>query len=394
MRRTIILAGIMALIGSAAPLMAQEELNLATQLEAVLEEFHDRYAFPGATAAIALPDGTVVSAAVGLADVENARPMSPHTPMLAASIGKTFVAATVLALESEGLLSRSDLVSVHLGDRLWFDTLPNAGTMTIGQLLHHTAGIPDHVHMPEFQQAWADLVMREDRFDPEDLVRLVSGLDPLFEPGTAWAYSDTGYVLLGLVIEAVTGAPWQEAVRARFLGPLGLTETVPSDRPDLPGLAVGYVAPDNPFGMPARTADADGRLLWNPAVESAGGGFASTSHDLARWGHQFFGGEAMTEPYLDRLLDGVPLDPDAPGISYGAGVAIHAETPRGAVWGHGGWIPAYVSSLRHYADHGVTVAFQINSDIGVMDDTSDLVPALEAALADLAIGSVRSAAWP
>jgi D-alanyl-D-alanine carboxypeptidase len=82
---------------------------------------------PGATAAIALPDGTVVTAAVGLADVENARPMTPDTPMLAASIGKTFVAATVLALESEGLLSRADLVSVHLGDRPWFDTLPNAG---------------------------------------------------------------------------------------------------------------------------------------------------------------------------------------------------------------------------------------------------------------------------
>jgi D-alanyl-D-alanine carboxypeptidase len=285
-------------------------------------------------------------------------------------------------------------VSVHLGDRPWFDALPNAGTMTIGQLLHHTAGIPDHVHLPAFQQAWADLATREDGFNPEDLVRLVSGLDPLFEPGTAWAYSDTGYVLLGLVIEAVTGAPWQDSVHARFLGPLGLSETFPSDRPDLPGTAVGYVAPDNPFGMPARTADAHGRLLWNPAVESAGGGFASTSHDLARWGHLLFRGGAMAEPYLDRLLDGVPVAPDAPGISYGAGVAIYADTPRGTVWGHGGWIPAYVSSLRHYADHGVTVAFQINTDVGIMDDTSDLVSALEAALADLAIGSVRPADRP
>jgi D-alanyl-D-alanine carboxypeptidase len=315
--------------------------------------------------------------------------MTPDTPMLAASIGKTFVAATVLALESEGLLSRADLVSVHLGKRPWFDTLPNAGTMTIGQLLHHNAGLPDHVHLPAFQEAWAKLATPDDRFNPEDLVRLVSGLDPLFEPGTAWAYSDTGYVLLGLVIEAVTGAPWQEAVRARFLGPLGLTETIPSDRPDLPGLAVGYVVPDNPFGMPTRTADAEGRLLWNPAVESAGGGFASTSRDLSRWGHLLFGGTAMAEPYLDRLLDGVTVAPDAPGILYGAGVAIYTDTPRGTVWGHGGWIPAYVSSLRHYADHGVTVAFQVNTDIGVMDDTSDLVPALEAALAELSIGSVR-----
>jgi D-alanyl-D-alanine carboxypeptidase len=196
---------------------------------------------------------------------------------------------------------------------------------------------------------------------------------------------------MGLVIEEVPGKRWHEAVRALLLAPLELGGTVPSNRPDLPGLAVGYVAPDNPFGLPARTADAEGRLLWNPAVESAGGGFASTSANLARWGHLLFGGAAMeAAPYLDRLLvDGVPVDPDAPGILYGAGVAIYADTPRGPVYGHGGWIPAYVSSLRHYADHGVTVAFQVNTDVGFADDTSDLVPALEAALADLAISLTR-----
>ena len=234
-----------------------------------------------------------------------------------------------------------------------------------------------------------ELATSEGGFDPENLVALVAGEAPLFEAGTGWAYSDTGFVLLGLAIEEVTGRPWQEAVVTLFLEPLGLTGTIPSDRPDLPGLAIGYVAPDNPFGMPERTADAAGRLLWNPAVESAGGGFASTSADLARWGHLLFGGAAMDPPYLDRLLDGVPVEPDAPGILYGAGVAIYAETPNGPVYGHGGWIPAYVSSLRHYAEHGVTVAFQINTDAGIMDDSSDLVPALEAALAALAIEAVR-----
>jgi D-alanyl-D-alanine carboxypeptidase len=97
----------------------------------------------------------------------------------------------------------------------------------------------------------------------------------------------------------------------------------------------------------------------------------------------------MDVAYLDRLLDGVPVDPDASGILCGAGVAIYAATPRGRVYGHGGWIPGYVSSLRHYADHGVTVAFQINTDAGFLDDSSDRVAVLEAALADLAIGAVR-----
>jgi D-alanyl-D-alanine carboxypeptidase len=124
-------------------------------------------------------------------------------------------------------------------------------------------------------------------------------------------------------------------------------------------------------------------------VEWTGGGLASTSSDLARWGHLLFGGAALTQPYLNRLLDSVPVAPDEPGMRYGSGVAIHADTSLGPVYGHGGWIPGYVSSLRHYADHGVTVAFQINTDAGLMDGESDLVPKLEARLADLATGFVR-----
>jgi D-alanyl-D-alanine carboxypeptidase len=122
MRCRLFLACSLALTFLAAPVTSQEG-----RLTSVLEEFKERYAFPGATAAIALPDGTVVTAATGLADVEAGRAMTPETPMLAASIGKSFVAATVLALESEGRLSRDDLLSVHLGDRPWFDALPNAG---------------------------------------------------------------------------------------------------------------------------------------------------------------------------------------------------------------------------------------------------------------------------
>lgn len=389
MRGCLIAAGIVASLSAFAPAMAQNVADVSLRLEAALEDYRARHGFPGATAAVALPDGRIAAAATGLADVESGRPMMPDTPMLAASIGKSFVAATVLALESEGRLSRADLLADHLGDRPWFGDLPNAETMTIGHLLHHSAGLPDHVYLPAFQAAWAQTAAGDGAISPDDLVGFVTGMAPLFEAGTAWAYTDTGYVLLGLVIEEVTGQPWHEVVNARFLSPLALAGTFPSDRRDLAGLAVGYIAPDNPFGLPERTADAEGRLLWNPAVEGAGGGLASTSRDLARWGHALFGGTAMAAPYLDRLLDGVPVAPDTPGVLYGAGVAIYAETPRGPVYGHGGWIPAYVSSLRHYADHGVTVAFQINTDVGFLDDSRDLVPALEAVLADLALEAAQ-----
>ena len=377
-----------ALLSLAAGPVAATDLSV--RIEGTLDGFRDRYGFPGATAAIALPTGTVATAATGLADVEAGREMTTQTRMLAASIGKTFVAATVLALESEGRLARTDRLAQHLKNRPWFADLPNAGSITVDHLLHHSSGLPDYPHVPEFQAAAAARIASGGAaFTPEEVLGFVTGREPLFEAGAGWAYSDTGYILLGLVIEEATGRPYYDVVKERFLDPLDLTGTIPSNRPDIAGLAVGYTVPDNPFKLPERTADASGRLVWDPGVEWTGGGLASTSQDLARWGHALFGGGAMEAPYLDRLLDGVPVAPDAPGVLYGAGVAICAETPRGPVYGHGGWVPAYVSSLRHYADHGATVAFQINSDAGVVDDSSDLVPALEAALADLAIEAAR-----
>lgn len=389
MRRLSLAFGYVALLGSALPAIEQDVSELSARLGQTLEEFQEIYGFPGATAAIALPDGTIVTSASGLADVEVGRAMTAATPMLAASIGKTFVAAMILSLESEGRLSRSDPLAQYLENRAWFDKLPNAESITIDHLLHHSAGVPDHVHLPAFHAAWVQMMQGDTVIEPEALVGFVLDMPPLFEAGAAWSYSDTGYILLGLVIQEVTGRGFHNVVRARFLDPLALTGTFASDGPDLHGLAVGYVAPDNPFGLPQRTADPEGRLLWNPAVEWAGGGFASTSGDLARWGHLLFSGAVMAQPYLDRLLDGVPVAAGDPDVLYGAGVAIRMNTPHGTVYGHGGWVPGYVSSLRHYADHGVTVAFQINTDVGLEGDESSLVPALEARLAELATGAVR-----
>jgi D-alanyl-D-alanine carboxypeptidase len=378
--------------GALTPATAQDPGSLTARLTATLEGFRDLHGFPGATAAIVGPDGAMATAAVGLADVESGRPMTPETPMLAASIGKTFVSATLLALEGRGLVAQDDLLAVHLGQRAWFEDLPNSEWITIGHLLRHRAGLPDHPHLPRFQAAAAERIAAGGKaFTPEEILGFVSGLAPPFEAGTAWGYSDTGYILLGLVIEEATGRSYYDTVRDAFLDPLCLTQTFPSDRRALPGLAVGYTVPGNPFGRPTRTADAAGRLVWDPGVEWTGGGLASTSHDLARWGHHLFSGTAMEAPYLDRLLDGTPVSPGTPGVLYGAGVAIEADSPRGPVYGHGGWIPGYVSSLRHYALHGITIAFQINTDAGAMDGASHLVPALDAALADLAILPVRDA---
>ena len=380
-KRSILAVGLACIC--ATSLSAQDHPKLSDALQSTLDSFQERYAFPGATAAVALPDGTVVTAASGMADVEAGQEMPPDARMLAASIGKTFVGATVLLLESKGLVSQTDLLADHLGDKAWFSDIPNAQTITIGHLLRHQSGLPDHPHMPEFQAAAAaQIAARGPAFTPEEVLEFVKGRAALFDAGTGWSYSDTGYILLGLVIEEVAGTLYFEVVQEAFLNPLNLTDTLPSNTRNIPKLAVGYTVPGNPFGLAVRTSDNAGNLIWDASVEWTGGGFASTAHDLALWGHALFNGTAMDAPYLDRLLDGAPI---APGVFYGTGVAIYAETPLGPVYGHGGWIPAYVSSLRHYADHEVTVAFQINTDAGVVDDSNDLVPALEAALVDVAI---------
>ena len=374
-----------ALLFLAAPSHA-DETGRRDAVQSLLETFRTTYGFPGATAAYVLPDGSLEAFAVGMADVEAGIPMVPDSRMLAASIGKSVWGALVLSLESEGVLDRADLVADHLGDLPWFDRVPNADTMTVGHLLTHTAGIPDHVHMKGFADALIDIGNGEP-FDPTDAISFILDQPPLFAPGSAWAYSDTGYLLLGLVVEAATGNGVFDLADERLLVPLGLTATGPSDRRAVSGLAVGYTVVDNPFSLAPRTMDDEGRLTWNPAIEWTGGGFVSTSADLARWGHALFTGKALEVDYLDRLLEGSPVHEDAPGVFYGAGVALYRDTPLGPVFGHGGWIPGYVSSLRHYADHGLTIAFQINADIGVVDDSTDLVPALEAALAGLLVES-------
>lgn len=111
-------------------------------------------------------------------------------------------------------------------------------------------------------------------------------------------YADTGYVLLGLVIEKVTGNPCFQEIGKRFTYPLSLTETYPSDRRELPHITAGYTAENNSFGFPQKTLDKSGAMAWNPQFEWAGGGIVSTSSDLVRWAKALFEGGAMRQEYI------------------------------------------------------------------------------------------------
>jgi len=335
-------------------------------VQEVLDDMRAAHGFPGATLAWTGDDGAVQVRVTGWSDPDTDAPMAPDSRMLAASIGKSFVAAAALALEADGALDLDDPLTGLLGDRPWFDRLPNHDTLTLRHLLTHTGGLPDHVDLPVFQGMFMSIGPEDPAPAPEELIALILDTAPLFPTGAGWAYSDTGYLLVGLAIEAAAGEPWTEVVQGRFLLPLGLSDTEPSDQRDLDRLATGFTGIAGPEAPPMRTLDDADRMVWHPGIEGAGGGFITTSADLARWGRHLWSGRAMDGAYLEEMLRGA--DTGVPGRSYGLGVGIDRTGAFGEMRGHGGWIPGYVSSLRYYPAQDVAIAIQINSDVGMLGD--------------------------
>jgi len=353
--------------GAALPAGAQsgrrpvERERLARRIQAALDSIQARDDFPGATAAYVLADGTTGEFATGLADLETRTPMRPDARMLGASTGKTYVAATALALAKEGRLSLGDPVSRWLGREDWYSRIPNAATITVRQLLTHSSGLPDHVYDPRYP-AERERQRRADRewfATPRYVIEFILDQPARFAPGTGFHYSDTGYHLAGLVVEAACGCRYYDEATRRFLTPLGLDRTSPSDHRDLPGLVPGYLDETNHFGLPTKTT-VDGKLVWNPRSEWTGGGMVTNSRDLARWAKALYEGKALAVPYLADLLGAAVID-TAGRRSYGLAVSI-AMTDLGPKLGHGGWIPGYRTDMAYYPDWGFSLAIQMNTD--------------------------------
>jgi D-alanyl-D-alanine carboxypeptidase len=362
----VLIALALAISASSPGVAARKNLKASFQVE--LDALRRDYKFPGATAAYILPDGTVEVVATGLADVEAKTPMTPNSRMLAASIGKSFVAATALALVQEGVLHLNDPVSKWLGDRPWFKRVPNHDSITLQQLLNHSAGLPDHVHLPSFERAEKERWNKPGNpFPPEYLVSFILDQPALFPAGQGWSYTDTGYILVGMIIEKATGHTYYEEATRRFLKPLHLDLTSPSNTPNLPGLAAGYMEKGNAFGMAVKTTVAPGVMGWNPAQEWTGGGMVSNPRDLVVWAKALYEGRAMKGPYLKDLMHAVPIQKGDPSVEYGDAVAIYHNGPLGPTYGHGGWIPGYSSSMRYYPKYRIAVSLQINTDAGMVE---------------------------
>ena len=343
---------------AAAGRPAQGQATHAADLRHTLDSLHAAGLFIGATAGVALADGSVLALAAGMSDSALHRPMAADDRMLAGSVGKMFFGALALQLVDDGRLDLDAPIAAWLGQEPWFDSLPNARTVTVRQLLQHTSGLVRYELNPAFL---ADLQAEPYRtFSPVEELRYLFGTAPPFPAGEGWDYSDTNYIVLAMILERILGVPAYRAIDDGVIAPLGLTGTMPSDRPDLPGLAQGYAGPRNPFG-PFDAVLVEGRFALNPQFEWAGGGYASTSSDLARLAKAWYEGVLFDTALVVEATRGVPAPMLGPSVQYGLTTIIR-QTPLGATWGHSGFFPGYLTEVRYYPARQVAVAVQLNQN--------------------------------
>lgn len=351
-------------VNAAAQTSATAQVSASVQ--AVLDAAHANGRFAGATAGLVLSDGSSLGFAVGESDSVRNIAMQPSDRMLAGSTGKTFFAALALQLVHDGRIALDDPLAKHLGHEPWWKDeqgrtrLPNGGDITLRMLMNHTSGIVRY----EFNPAFTAEVTRDPYrvWEPAEQIAFVLDTQPPFAAGQGWDYSDTNYILLAMVIEKVTGRRAYDLIRDRIIEPLGLTNTVPSSSPGIPGLVQGYAGAGNPFGG-ADAVLTNGRLAFNPQFEWAGGGYATTAGDLARWARMLYEGKAFDVSLLPLMLDGVDARGLGPGVRYGLGVIIR-DTPLGRAYGHSGFFPGYLTEMRYFPDLGLAVAVQVNSSDG------------------------------
>lgn len=314
--------------------------------------------FPGLSLAIAYPDNTVLELVSGYSDMEKKIPLKVTDRLLQGSVGKTYVSTIALQLIGQQKLSLDDKVSKYLGHFEWFDRLPNAPDITIRMLMNHTSGIMRY----EFKQAFTDqLTAHPDKvWKPEELVSFVLGERATFKAGEGWDYSDTNYILLGMIIESITKKKLYTLIDENILKPYKLTNTLPSDKRKLAGLAQGYAGGRNSFGGKDKMIGEDGKFVINPQFEWAGGGFYSTTSDLAKWGKLLFEGKIFNTSLLTVMLDGVVASQFGREARYGLGVLIR-KPAVGIAQGHSGFFPGYLTEMYYFPGQKICIAIQSNS---------------------------------
>ncbi|MFC9243968.1 serine hydrolase domain-containing protein [Streptomyces sp. NPDC057136] len=316
---------------------------------------------PGITAQARDGHG-VWKAASGVGDLTTGAPRGKNDKFRVGSITKSFVATVLLQMEAEGRIDLDDTVERRLPGVVRGNG--NDGRkIRVRQLLNHTSGLFDYLADEEYLKKYTFegyLKHRYDTVSPMKHVRLALSHKPMFEPGEKHSYSNTNYVLAGLIIEKVGGRTYEEEVRDRIIGPLGLKNTsnpgnsVHLPRPSSRGYAKLFEsAPDRIDDI----TEMNGSQGW------ADGDIISTAGDLNRFYSALLRGKLLPPKQLKAMKTTVSA-PESPGMSYGLGLTRLKTSCGTTLWGHGGGMVGWLSMALSTADGRHQLAFNYNAGWG------------------------------
>ncbi|MFE3958016.1 serine hydrolase domain-containing protein [Nocardia sp. NPDC059091] len=336
-RLSVALGAAVLLVAEMATAVAQPAVpSLAEQLRQDTEAIH-ALGVSGVQARVITPDGGQSDATSGTADLNTGLPVPSDGYFRMASTAKTLVATVVLQLEAEHTLTLDDTIDRWLPGVVQGNG--NDGSrITIRHLLQHTSGI--HDDLPGYTTPEEYYQQRYDLYSPEQLVARAMAQAPDFAPGQGWQYSNTGYVLLGMIIQQATGRPAHQEIEARVLGPLGLDQTRWTGAS--PTLPEPHARAYQFFG-PGAEVDVTDQI----PVEHETLSWVTTTRDENSFFRALLGGRLLPARQLAEMKQTVPVSAELqqlwPGGRYGLGLAERPLSCGGTYWSHEGGDGGYIT---------------------------------------------------
>jgi CubicO group peptidase (beta-lactamase class C family) len=320
----------------------------AARMDEIVQSYVANRQFMGSTLVARGPE-VLYSKGFGSADLEWDIPNAPSTKFRLGSITKQFTAASILLLQERGKLNITDPVKKYMPDA------PAAwDKVTIYHVLTHTSGIPSFTGFPDYAK------LEPFPATPVELVARFRDKPLEFEPGEKWNYSNSGYVLLGYLIEKISGESYEKFVRENIFTPLGMKDSgYDSNSAIIPHRASGYVSKGDHFEHAG---------FINMTVPHGAGALYSTSEDLLKWESGLFGGKVLQAASLEKMT--TPFKND-----YACGLAVSDEGGRKVI-SHGGGIEGFNTQLSYYPADKLTVVVLANVNGGAPGDIARKLAAL------------------
>jgi D-alanyl-D-alanine carboxypeptidase len=331
----------LAVLVSVGPAAAQALVHddLVAKIDALAAAALAQPGAAGISVGVALGDTIILDKGYGQADLENALPATGASAFRIASVTKQFTAAAVLRLAEQHKLALDDDITKYV------DYPTQGRAVTIRHLLTHTSGLKSYTDVPGFFDHTSNDLSPQQVLDP------VRGLPFDFEPGTKWAYCNTGYHLLGLIIERVSGVPYAKYMQDEFFTPLELTHTRYDETHDIiPGRARGYAVMN---GVPANAP------YLSMTIPYSAGGLLSSAGDLVRWQLALNAGKVLFADSRTQMTTPGTLA-DGSRTRYGMGLFMDDVDGHPNLM-HEGGIPGFNSILVYFTNEKLSIAVLSNS---------------------------------